>query len=556
IKAPENYKVSGDASKTQAVTSGNTTTYIFYVEEATVPPVVKGSLEVYVYKKDTTTPVSGVTVSVGEESLGTTDSTGKKEKSDLEAGDYTVSIKAPENYKVSGDASQTKEVKAGDTTTYIFYVEEISVTPTKGSIEVYVYKKGTTEGVIGAKVSVGGETLETIETGNIVKNNLAAGDYTVSITAPENYKVSGKDSKTDKVTKGNTTTYIFYVEETGSLIIKVEDEVTGNPVKGAKVSVKQPDGNTKYFTTDENGEVSEYSKTASGNHNTPVGNYKITVTEAPSGYNVTTGNTNTVSVTQGNEITHIAKVDLVKGGALIIKVVDEETGKPVKGVSLEVTEPDGSKKTYVTDADGEVKDYIKIVKDKKGNDVYLSPVGEYNIKIVSVPDGATVTVGKESTVNVSLGQKSEHLVKINTSSTNNTNPGNTNPGNTNPGNTNSGNTNPGNTNPGNANPSNTTVSNTNTSNNTSTASNNTNTGSNLNGSSNSSDNKDTSNITVTSIDTQIKGTGGNNSTAKSLKTGESKLPYILFASIMLMIIVGAIIYIKVHKEDDLEDIRL
>ncbi|MBO4784887.1 MAG: hypothetical protein J5521_09090, partial [Lachnospiraceae bacterium] len=118
------------------------------------------------------------------------------------------------------------------------------------------------------------------------------------------------------------------------------------------------------------------------------------------------------------------------------------------------------------------------------------------------------------------------------------------------------NTNPGNTNPGNANPSNTTVSNTNTSNNTSTASNNTNTGSNLDGSSNSSDNKDTSNITVTSIDTQIKGAGGNNSTAKSLKTGESKLPYILFASIMLMIIVGAIIYIKVHKEDDLEDIRL
>ncbi|MBR4413037.1 MAG: hypothetical protein IKS60_05450, partial [Lachnospiraceae bacterium] len=549
-------------SKTQAVTSGNTTTYIFYVEK------VPGALEVYVYEKGTTTPVSGATVSVGEESLGTTDSTGKKEKSNLEAGDYTVTIKAPENYKVSGDASKTQAVTSGNTTTYIFYVEEATVPPVvKGSLEVYVYKKDTTTPVSGVTVSVGEESLGTTDsTGKKEKSDLEAGDYTVSIKAPENYKVSGDASQTKDVKAGDTTTYIFYVEETGSLIIKVEDEVTGNPVKGAKVSVKQPDGNTKYFTTDENGEVSEYSKTASGNHNTPVGNYKITVTEAPSGYNVTTGNTNTVSVTQGNEITHIAKVDLVKGGALIIKVVDEETGKPVKGVSLEVTEPDGSKKTYVTDADGEVKDYIKIVKDKKGNDVYLSPVGEYNIKIVSVPDGATVTVGKESTVNVSLGQKSEHLVKINTSSTNNTNPGNTNPGNTNPGNTNPGNTNPGNTNPGNtnpgntnpgnANPSNTTVSNTNTSNNTSTASNNTNTGSNLDGSSNSSDNKDTSNITVTSIDTQIKGAGGNNSTAKSLKTGESKLPYILFASIMLMIIVGAIIYIKVHKEDDLEDIRL
>ncbi|MBO4702993.1 MAG: hypothetical protein J5625_10090, partial [Lachnospiraceae bacterium] len=491
----------------------------------------------------------GANVSVGSESLGTTDSTGKKEKSDLAAGDYTVTIKAPENYKVSGEASQTKEVKAGATTTYIFYVEEISVTPEKGSIEVYVYNKGTKEGVIGAKVSVGGETLETIETGNVVKNDLAEGEYTVSIEAPENYKVYGDDSKTDKVTAGNTTTYEFYVEETGSLTIKVEDEVTGNPVKDAKVSVKQPDGSTKYYTTDGNGEVTEYSKTASGNHKTPVGSYEITVTEAPDGYNVTTGSTKTVSVTQGNETTHIAKVDLVKGGALLIKVEDEETGKAVKGVSLEVTEPDGSKKTYVTDADGEVKDYIKTVKDKKGNDVYLSPVGEYNIKIVSVPEGATVTVGKESSVNVSLGQKSEHLVKINTSNANNTNT-------TNPGNTNLGNTNPGDTTASNTNTSNTTVSNTNTSNNTSTAGNNTNTGSNTVGSSNLSDNKDSSNTTITTIDTKVKGVEGNSSTAKSLKTGESKLPYILFASIMLIIIAGAILYIKLHKKDDFVDIKL
>ena len=333
------------------------------------------------------------------------------------------------------------------------------------------------------------------------------------------------------------------------------DEVTGNPVGGAKVSVKQPDGSTKYYTTDKNGEVKEYSKTASGDYKTPIGSYEITVTEVPDGYNVTTGKTEKVSVTQGNETVHIAKVNLVEGGALTIKVVDEVTGNPVSDAKVEVTQPDGNKKTYKTNSDGEITEYLKVVKDKNGKDVYIAPVGEYSIKIVSVPDGSTVTVGKESTVEVSLGKKSEHIVKINTSNASNTNPSNTNASNTNPSNTNASNTNPSNTNASNTNASSTnTSSNTGTSNSTSTSSSSTSSGTGTVESTNLSNNKDTSTTTITSIDT--KGTGGNNVSAKSQKTGESKLPYILFASIILMIIVGAIIYIKVHKEDDLEDISL
>ncbi|MBO4783859.1 MAG: hypothetical protein J5521_03865, partial [Lachnospiraceae bacterium] len=168
-----------------------------------------GALEVYVYEKGTTTPVEGATVTVGSESLGKTDSTGKKEKSDLDAGDYTVSVVAPENYKVSGDATKTQEVTSGNTTTYIFYVEKIP-----GALEVYVYEKGTTTPVSGATVSVGSESLgKTDATGKKEKSNLEAGDYTVSVVAPENYKVSGDATKTQEVTSGNTTTYIFYVEK-------------------------------------------------------------------------------------------------------------------------------------------------------------------------------------------------------------------------------------------------------------------------------------------------------------------------------------------------------
>ncbi len=166
-----------------------------------------GALEVYVYENDTETPVKGAKVSVGSETFETTE-TGKIEKSNLAAGEYTVSIEAPANYKVYGDASKTDTVTSGNTTTYKFYVEKIP-----GALEVYVYENGTETPVKGAKVSVGSETFETTETGKIEKSNLAAGEYTVSIEAPENYKVSGASSLTKEVTSGNTTTYKFYVEK-------------------------------------------------------------------------------------------------------------------------------------------------------------------------------------------------------------------------------------------------------------------------------------------------------------------------------------------------------
>ena len=377
------------------------------------------------------------------------------------------------------------------------------------------------------------------------------GSYEITVTeVPDGYNVTTGNTKTVSVTQGSETTHIAKVDlvKGGALTIKVVDEVYGTPVSGAKVEVTQPDGTKKTYQTNSDGEITEYSKTVKDKtgkdvYIAPVGEYSVKIVSVPDGATVTVGKESTVNVSLGKKSEHIAKVNTAIGGALLIKVEDEETGEAVKGASLEVTEPDGSKKTYVTDADGEVKDYMKTVKDANGHDVYVSPTGTYSIKVTDVPKGYKVTVGEEKTVSVSLGKKSEHLVKINTSGASNTNTGNTNTGNTNTGNTNTGNTNTGNTN----------TSNTNTPN-TSTPSKNSSTGTGTVESTNLSNNKDTSTTTITSIDT--KGTGGSNVTAKSQKTGESKLPYILFASIMLMIIVGAILYVKIHKEDDLEDISL
>ena len=67
-------------------------------------------------------------------------------------------------------------------------------------------------------------------------------------------------------------------EGKGNLIITIYDEKTGGTVPGAKISVTNPDGKTKKYTTNNDGQVT-IKKTA-------VGDYTVKVTEVPKGYTV------------------------------------------------------------------------------------------------------------------------------------------------------------------------------------------------------------------------------------------------------------------------------
>ena len=87
-------------------------------------------------------------------------------------------------------------------------------------------------------------------------------------------------------------------------------------------------------------------------------------------------------------------------GDLDIVVQDEKTGDPVPNAKVEIVYPSGRRDTATTDENGKIT--------KKG----LEP-GDYTVTVTEVPDGYTVTTGKQDKVTVVAGETKQHVVKIN-----------------------------------------------------------------------------------------------------------------------------------------------
>ena len=491
--------------------------------------------------------------------------------------------------------------------------------PVTGSLAYTVTDKSNNP-VSGAEVKVTAPTGKTIGTssskiyttgadGKISGTELSAlelGDYTVEVISyPEGYIL---DTAADKkktltvVTAG--VAGVSRIRPSGGLEITVLDEVTESGVPNAEVEVTLPDNTKKTLTTNSAGKILDYAAYETDSYGkkhytAALGTYKTKVTKVPDGYKVTIGETDIKEVVAGEVKQILAKINTSTGG-LKITVLDEKTGNPVPGAQVSVEEPDGSKKTFTTDANGEILNYA--AKDANGH--YTAKLGKYKMTVTKVPDGYSVTTGATEEKEVTVGKLVEHVAKINTSSNNSKNNSNSNNNNNNNNNSNTNNNNSNNnnsntnennnstnnntntnennnsTNNANANNTNTNANTTNTNSNTTsndtqttqvtsngnTGSNNTsNSGSNntSSGSNSGSSNSDTStsntvtggNTTGTNV-TSTNKTTGSTTTVTSQKTGESKVPYFLFAGSMLAVIAGAVIYVLKHEEKDLPDINL
>lgn len=271
-------------------------------------------------------------------------------------------------------------------------------------------------------------------------DDITAGDYAIrEIVAPTGYEkvetlfkfrvtfdASGKgkvtslgtdlpgeyDSAKDLITFENDP-----IKVTGKLSVHVVEEKTGRDVPNATVEVEAPDGTKKTYKTNDKGEIVDE------NGKTPIevapGSYKVTVTQVPEGYEVTTGQTATIEVPANGEARHEAKI-LPKTGGMKVKVVEEGTNREVPNATVEIeapsgtTFPDGSTKIIVTtDEHGNVTGY----KDKDGNTIDLTTgltPGDYKVTVTKVPDGYKVTTGKTDTVTVKKGEVTDHLAIIGT----------------------------------------------------------------------------------------------------------------------------------------------
>ena len=87
---------------------------------------------------------------------------------------------------------------------------------------------------------------------------------------------------------------------TGNLEIVVRDEKTKDPVPNATVEIVYPDGHKEEAKTDEHGQITK--------NDTPIGEYTITVTKVPEGYDVSTGQSAKALVETNKTTRHIAEI--------------------------------------------------------------------------------------------------------------------------------------------------------------------------------------------------------------------------------------------------------
>ena len=293
-----------------------------------------------------------------------------------------------------------KEDETGKLSVHV--TEEKSGKDVKEATVEVTYPDGTTK------------TFITNEKGEIVDENgevptVPVGDYLITVTdVPEGYDVKTGETGEVTVEKNKEAHHDAVIStDRGGIIITVYDEETGDVVPDAVLEIEQPDGTVKTYVTDKNGQVTEFAKKDEyGNYTAEPGEYRYTVIEVPEGYRVTTGEEQTGTVVE-KELTELEAKIAPKTGGLDIKVIDEKTKKPVEGATVEVTYPDGSVHTFITDKDGMI---TELSKKKDGH--YTARTGEYQIKIVKVPDGYSVKVGETTTQIIEEGKLKHHVAEI------------------------------------------------------------------------------------------------------------------------------------------------
>ena len=332
-------------------------------------------------------------------------------------GDYEVTVtKVPEGYEVTTGKTDIVNVPKNDEGHHDAVIET-----DRGGIIITVYDEETGDVVPNATVEVTTpdgktKTFTTDEKGQVTEyakkdeyGNYTAetGDYTYKVTkVPTGYHVTVGEEQTGTVETGKLTELEAKIapQETGKITVHVTERTSGKDVPDAEVEIKYPDGTTKTYKTDENGEV----KDENGDELiVPPGDYEVTVVKVPEGYDVVTGKTDIVVVPKDDEGHHEAVIATDRGG-IIITVYDEETGDVVPGATIVVTEPDGSEHEYTTDENGQVTVYAK--KDEYGN--YTAETGDYTYKVTKVPEGYRVTVGEEQEAEVVTSELTELEAKI------------------------------------------------------------------------------------------------------------------------------------------------
>ncbi|MCM1272061.1 MAG: SpaA isopeptide-forming pilin-related protein [Clostridium sp.] len=112
---------------------------------------------------------------------------------------------------------------------------------------------------------------------------------------PTTEKDTPTTEKDTPTTEKTPTTEQGDTEDNGQLLVIVYDEKTGDVVPGATVEITSPDGNSKSYKTNDDGEITVAKL--------PAGTYTVKTTEVPDGYDVSVGKEHKAKVVNGKKTT-------------------------------------------------------------------------------------------------------------------------------------------------------------------------------------------------------------------------------------------------------------
>ncbi len=339
-----------------------------------------------VYDRESMTPIGGAKVRIKETGDSViTDDDGAYRFANVLPGTYTLVFTAPgykkftavvvlESQSVAKDAHLTKAEKK---------VQKVEK-PKIGSITGVVTDAKTGAPLSGVQIILKekNQTHTTDQTGAFRFDSLPEGTYTVS------FNRAGYVPRTEIVNVKAGSPTVFNVslapveKNVGTLLGKVIDKETGNPIAGAVISVE----GVGSVQTDQSGLYRL--------ENIPVGGKTVKV--AAPGYKETA---EVIKIAKGDNVKNFALEPMVVKGSLLITVVDKDNKKPISGAT--VTFLQGNVGPFTTDESGAVS-----VKDL--------PTGTYTIKVEArryAPQQKTVVVEKNRTkeVNFELVKKGTEI---------------------------------------------------------------------------------------------------------------------------------------------------
>ena len=400
-EAPEGYCADSAPISVYVDTTDGDKQYTVTAENYALP-------DMKIIKRDAMSgkPIAGTVFSVksvtGSFSTSvTTGTNGSATLSSIPAGVYVVREESvPEPYILS-NTEQTVALRPGQTSEVTFVDYE---KPGLEIIKKNIANGEPIEGVTYRIEQIDGSYSTTATTdshGRIFLDSIPVGTYKVTEINVPSHVILCPIPQEAALKAGETSTVTFFNAFKPTLEIRKVDNVTGDPVKGAKFQIWYASNHTN---TGELNDLGVYYTDESGKIILPEvkdGWYKVTELEAPQGYSIKEPATQGCFIAGGES--KVLTFENTPLSAIIIRKVDSESGQPLEGAWFRIRYLGGTSGTggtvvgeYRTSSNGTI-----VVTGLKA--------GTYVCEEISAPDGYVIT---DATETVYLSGKDQDVITV------------------------------------------------------------------------------------------------------------------------------------------------